>query len=296
MKSWCRALAALCGVLLAVSAVCRGAEPQRLTVDGQFKQRPTWRPDGEELLFSRHLGNAIYVYALPLGTAAQERRLTERMLPEFDAVYAPDGKHVAITLVSQSGTQGDLDVALIDLPQGEVRIVSGTRGALSHEEWPAWSPDGTRLAFTSTRDENQEVYVVRLDDGEEQRVTSDPAIDAHPAWSPDGTRLAFATARWGDLELALINPDGTQLVRLTESPGLDDYPAWSPDGTRLAFVSNRDGNFEVYMCRADGSQPVNLTGHEGVDTFPAWSPDGRRLAFVSNRSGGFEIYVLDCSD
>jgi TolB protein len=280
-----------------MAAMARAAEPRRLTADGQFKQRPTWRPDGLELLFSRHLGDAIFVYALPLASGNQEeRRLTERKLPEFDAVYAPDGKQVALTLVSQSGTQGDLDVGLISLTAGEVRIASGTRGALSHEEWPAFSPDGKRLAFTSTRDKNQELYVLQLEDGSEQRVTSDPAIDAHPAWSPDGTRLAFATARWGDLEIALIDPDGTNLVRLTESPGLDDYPAWSPDGRRLAFVSNRDGNFEIYLCNADGSQAANLTQHEAIDSFPAFSPDGRQLAFISNRSGGFEIYLVELPD
>lgn len=295
MKNWSRLLIPLCCAVVACPAL-RAGEPRQLTVDRSFKQRPAWRPDGKELLFSRHLGDAIFVYALALASESPaERRLSERKLPEFDAVYSPDGKRVALTVVSQSGTQGDLDVGVMEAAGGEVQVVSGTRGALSHEEWPAWSPDGKYLAFTSTRDENQEVYVLQLEDGAERRVTSDPAIDAHPAWSPDGKRLAFATARWGDLEIALINPDGTNLLRLTESPGLDDYPAWSPDGQRLAFVSNRDGNFEIYLCNADGSNLVNLSQHEAIDSFPAWSPDGQRLAFVSNRDGGFEIYLLDIS-
>src|SRR6185503_7811426 len=101
---------------------------------------------------------------------------------------------------------------------------AGDHKKLSHEEYPAWSPDGKRIAYSSTYQWNQEIYIGAIEGGQHIRLTSDPALDAHPAWSPDGKRLAFATNRWGDFELALCDSDGDNVERLTESPGLDDYP------------------------------------------------------------------------
>ena len=126
-------------------------------------------------------------------------------------------------------------------------------GPLSHQDWPSWSPDGRRFAFSSTHEGNQEIYTAGADGKGLVRLTNSPGIDAHPSWSPDGRSIAFATDRWGGLELAAVRPDGTGLLRLTRSHGLDDYPCYSPDGRRLAFASNRDGQFEVYGSASDGS-------------------------------------------
>ncbi len=275
--------------LLTAVRSASAAEPVRLTHDGHLKQRPARSPDGSQLVFTRHRGATIFLYVLDTSTGA-ERRLTTREAPEYDAVFSPDGKDLLFAFDKTVPNQGDIEVYRLRLENGELTPLAVTRNTLSHEEWPAWSPDGKRFAFTSTRDGNQELYVMSADGGEWTRLTSHPAIDAHPAWSPDGNSIAFATDRWGDLELALIDPDGAHLRRLTDSPGLDDYPAWSPDGARLAFTSNRDGNLEIYASDAQGRNPVNLTRDSAIDNFPAWSPDGR-LTWVSNRDGGFEVYV-----
>jgi TolB protein len=270
-----------------------GAECERLvrlTSDGLFKQRPAWSPDGMQLSFARHEGDAIRLYVVA-ADGAGERRLTEYKHPEYDAVWSPDGKRLALARVTVSGTQGDVDVYAIAADGTDPQQLAGSQGKLSHEESPAWKPDGKEIAFTSTRDGNQELYVAAADGSNVRRLTNDNGLDAHPAWSPDGLRLAFATDRWGDLELALIDADGTNLTRLTTSRGLDDYPAWSPDGTHLAFTSNRDSNYEIYRIDASGGEPTNLTQDEELDHFAAWSPGGN-LAFVSNRDGGFEIYLL----
>lgn len=268
--------------------------PVRITDDGLFKQRPAWSPDGKRLCFSRHEGNAIRLYVMG-ANGADQKRLTDRLDPEYDAVWSPDGLRLAAALVKVSGTQGDVDVYSLDGEGKNAQLVAGNVGKLSHEESPAWSPDGKRVCFSSTRDGNQELYIADSDGSAVQRLTSDAALDAHPVWSPDGKRLAFATDRWGDLELATIEADGSNLARLTASPGLDDYPAWSPDGARLAYTSNRDANYEIYVCDASGQNVVNLTQNEGLDHFAAWSPDGKRLAFVSDRDGGFELYLADVS-
>jgi Tol biopolymer transport system component len=191
-----------------------------------------------------------------------------------------------------------------------------------------------RVAFTSRRDGNNEIYVVDADGQNPRRLTNHPADDIWPAFSPDGRRIAFASSRDGNFEIYTMNADGSDLGRLTTDPALDNQPAWSPDGNSIAYVSDRDGHREIYLRRLDQSFPVRLTQSpedkskpewspdsgwiayvsgsaiwrirpdgtqstqltEGLlDFSPAWSPDGRKIAFTSLRDGDEEIYVMDAA-
>lgn len=283
--------------LLTATAAAAGVVPGSLirhTRDGLGKQRPAWSPDGRKLTFARHEvgGTRIWQYVADVGSPAPPRRLTPRDAPEHDAVFSPDGNRLLLVTVTLSGTQGNLDIASVAADGTDLKVVAGSQGGrVTHEEWPAWSPDGRRFAFSSTREGNQELYTAASDGTDPVRLTQSPGVDAHPCWSPDGKTIVFATDRWGGLELATVEADGSGLARLTRSPGLDDYPAYSPDGSRLAFVSNRDGQFEIYLSAADGSGPVNLTRHPLRDTFPTWTPDGLGVTFVSDRDGGSDVYT-----
>ena len=285
----------LTALLLVGGSMCsssRAAEPDliRLTTDGHLKQRPCWSPDGQQVVFARHQGDTIFLFLRDLMTGKEER-LTKQTAPEYDAVFSPEGKELLLSFDKLSPNQGDIEVYRLALSDRSLAPLATTRGALSHEESPCWSPDGKRFAFTSTRHGNQELYVADVMGGEWQRLTEDAAIDAHPAWSPDGQTIAFATDRWGDLEIALIHPDGSNLRRLTDSKSLDDYPAWSPDGRHVAFTSNRDGNLEIYVQPLAGPAR-NVTRDPAIDNFPAWTPDGR-IGFVSNRDDGFDLYTVE---
>ena len=219
------------------------------------------------------------------------RRLTARADPECNGAFSPDGTRVLFTAITLSGTQGNLDIATINIDGTGYKKVVGDGSKLSHQDWPSWSPDGKRFAFSSTHDGNQEIYTAAADGTDVVRLTQSPGLDAHPSWSPDGRTIAFATDRWGGLELAAVGRDGAGLVRLTQSRGLDDYPAYSPVGSRLAFVSNRDGQFEIYVAAPDGSSPVNLSRHPRRDTYPTWTPDGRGVTFVSDRENGIDLFT-----
>ena len=266
------------------------AVPLRLTRDGHFKQRPVWSPDGKQVIFTRQRGGK-FTLVMMAADGSHEKTITRGKFPEYDACWSPDGTRLAFTHVAQTVGQGNLDVFLAKSDGSDPQKFAGDVGALSHEEFPAWSPNGKRIVWSSTCDGNQELYSAEIDGSNRARLTNDPALDAHPAWSPDGKRICFATNRWGDFEIALMDADGGNVTRVTNSRGLDDYPVFSPDGTRLAFTSNRDENFEIYVAAVDGSNPQNVTQHASLDNFPAWTADGK-LAFVSNRDEGFDIYVI----
>jgi TolB protein len=275
-----------------------GKEPEvvRITSDGLDKIRPVWTSDGKSLLFARHESDGLRVFQYVLSVDEREpaRRLTKRALPEYQGVCSPDGKTVLLVTVTQQGTQGNLNLSRIGLEGGDpVSLVPDPGPNHSHQEWPAWSPDGERFAFSSTHEGNQEIYTAKMDGSDIKRLTQNPGLDAHPCYTPDGRRIVFSTDRWSGVELASMSIDGSDVRRITDSPGFDDYPAVSPDGLRIAFVSRRDGNYEIYTCSLDGSESKNRSNHTARDTFPSWSRDGKSLVFVSDRSGeGADLYEI----
>jgi len=161
-----------------------------------------------------------------------------------------------------------------------------------NDYYPAWSPDGTKIAFCSHRDGNWEIYAMNADGSNQTRLTNNPADDANPSWSPDGTKIAFNSHRDGDWEIYVMNADGSNQTRLTNNPADDAHPSWSPDGTRITFQSDRDGNREIYVMNVGGGGEERVTCNSACDEEPAWSPDGNRIAFESDRDGNYEIYVM----
>jgi Tol biopolymer transport system component len=162
---------------------------------------------------------------------------------------------------------------------------------------PAWSPDGTKIAFMSYRhgtfESTYSLYTMNARGTAVEPLISNPQDDHDPAWSPDGTKIAFARYRDGNDEIYTINPNGTGLDRLTNDPKPeDDAPAWSPDGKKIAFSSNRDGNYEIYTINPNGTQMERITNDPKGDFSPDWSPDGGKIAFSSNRNGNPEIYTM----
>jgi Tol biopolymer transport system component len=190
---------------------------------------------------------------------------------------------IALTVVTP-------DIYVMDADgSDQIRLTQRPSGNRS----PAWSPDGSRIAFVSYRDGNDDIYVMDADGSNQTRLTRDPSGGWSPAWSPDGSRIAFESYRDGNDDIYVMDADGSNQTRLTRDPSGDWSPAWSPDGSRIAFVSYRDGNDDIYVMDADGSNQTRLTQNSAWDWSPAWSPDGSRIAFLSDRDGNNDIYVMD---
>jgi hypothetical protein len=183
-------------------------------------------------------------------------------------------------------------------------------GAFSHTN-PAWSPDGTQIAFSSARGGNRDIYVMNTDGSGVTRLTDHPEVDDSPDWSPDGEKIVFTSSRGGGwFDIYEMNPDGSGVNRLTNDPAFDLSPVWSPDGSRIAFASDRDapsvavvppvqGALEIYEMNADGSGITRLTDTPGTNPEPgagsdrpAWSPDGSKILYQKSAPDP-GVYVIN---
>ena len=183
----------------------------------------------------------------------------------------------------------DWNLYTIEASGGEPTQLTHTR---EFEQQPAWSPDGTEIAYSLGEVmTNIDVYVMAADGTGAQRLTEHAERDGTPAWSPDGSKIAFVSQREGDVAVWIMDRDGGNKRKLVKGR----EPSWSPDGKRLAFTSGHfDGVDEIYIIDADGSNRRRLTeSPRYFDWFASWSPDGKRLAFNSERFGGQELMVAD---
>jgi dipeptidyl aminopeptidase/acylaminoacyl peptidase len=157
----------------------------------------------------------------------------------------------------------------------------------------AVSPSGRRLAFSSDRDGNRELYVADLVTGALARLTrSSRREDVEPAWSPDGSQLVWAagTATGHDLYRARIDGTGGT-VRLTRGAADDREPAWSPDGRTIAFASNELGAFDLWTVSPRGTARATLVDAPGDARVPDWHPSGTRLAYTEIVDGAADVWV-----
>ncbi len=201
-----------------------------------------------------------------------------------------------LSFISQQGNQPSRLDAL-DLTHSFALNMTGFKVG---EEGQAWSPDGQRLTFVSSRDADRNLYLLNVEARTTQKVSDLPvALHDTPSWSPDGQRIAFEVEQDGDLNLAIANIADSTLEMLAVSPEPDRSPVWSPDGQQIAFVSWHSGNAEIYLadlsCGGLCADPVNITHSHGSDAYPSWSPDGQWIAFLSDRDGYRELYAMDAA-
>jgi TolB protein len=147
------------------------------------------------------------------------------------------------------------------------------------------SPDGRQLLFSSDRAGNKDLWLMPVEGGEPQQLTTDPTPDWGPQWSPDGKNVAFYSYRSGNRDIWIMPVSGGPARQVTQHEDWDSHPNWSPDGRELAFVSGRRGNWDIWVIPAEGGEAQQWTDHPALDGVPTWSPDGERVFFASYRTG-----------
>jgi Tol biopolymer transport system component len=286
-----------------------------------------WSPDGSRIAFTSDRDGNLNVYVVNADgsglTNVSNDPCTDGLL-----AWSPDSSRIAFISGGRFGPpQGYATLqpapagcpSTIDVVNADGSGLTNVTTSPGDDNFGAWSPDGARIAFTSDRTGNDEMYVVNADGSgltnlsnnpsDQEAFTSNPSADG-PVWSPDSSRIRFTSVRDGSLDLYVMNADGsgvtrlTNVARLTHNPAVDESiwfpsptggPVWSPDGSRIAFIADRpgDGNGAIYVVNADGSGLTNLSNSPGSDGVGAWSLDGSRIAFTSNRDGNTEIYVVN---
>ena len=226
---------------------------------------------------------------------ANTRKVTNMGTLNITPAWSPDNQVIAYTSYrpSSAGSFGVYTDVMLSFIQLGTRT-SPANGSPDRQNYlPAWSPDGSKLAFTSNRDGNPEIYVMNKEGGGIRRMTNNPAIDVSPTWSPTGTQLAWVSDRTGQPKIYLMNVDGTGQRLLVGDPK-SDRPTWSRGKfNEIAYAASTGPGYDIKIYSFATGEATKITDGIGSNESPAFSPNGRHIAFTSTRNGKSQLFTID---
>ena len=236
----------------------------------------------------RLLGNVI-----PAGTKDVRKvghKISDLVFESLTGIRGAFSTRVAyVSTINQGGTKKYV-LQIADADGYNARtIFSSSKQILS----PAWSPDGSRLAYVSFESGNSAIYVQDIIQGTRAKVSAKSGINSAPTWSPDGRRLALTLSAGGSPDIYILDLGAKNLKRLTSGPAIDTEPSWMPDGKTLLFTSDRSGGPQIYQVSANGGKAQRLTFDGKYNAAADVSPDGRFIALVNNSGNGFRVAIMD---
>jgi Tol biopolymer transport system component len=288
------------GVVAMLAVVVLGCERQLspLATEESPVAKVSRRPAGSEgtIVFAR---NERLFTINPDGSGLTQVATT--ICEGLEPAWSSDGRRIGF--IHRCGPSGTFDLAMVNRDGSGLRALFATP---TDDARIDFSPDDTRILFTSDVTGNRDIYVMDLGLGigatRTRNLTRNAASDEWPAWSPDGRFIAFTSRRGGDFDVYRMDPDGNGVLNLTKHSANDGDadmggPSWSPDGSRIAFDSDRGGGVQIFTMDPDGGNVAQLTSlADGFVNFaPAWSPDGQFIAFVSDRTFNRELWIMEAN-
>ena len=259
-----------------------GGGERRLTATKAHEDTPRLSNDGHQVAFVRHVGLTPQVFVMN-ADGSGERQLTFALEPSFGPTWSPDDRQIAFARGRDSVVGSDA----LDTDDGVERGATQTTAAsdiwvanadgtgeqrLTHSDaidtQPAWSPDGSTIAFTSDRlgIGAQHVHLMRPDGSNVRKLTDHPVVfhgELRPAWSRDGTKIAFVSEReppLGNSEIYAVGLDGSNVERVTWNVFHDDWPAWGPGGELAIARGITSMRPEIFVVAADRGLTRKVTG------------------------------------
>lgn len=222
---------------------------------------------------------------------ANPRKVTNTKTLNITPTWSPDGQVIAYTSYRPSGGMGTFqDIVLSFLETGD-RRTPANGDPLKQNYLPVWSPDGSKIAFTTNRDGNPEIYVMNRDGSGVRRMTNSPGIDVSPTWSPTGGQLAWVSDRTGTPKIYLMNADGSGVRPLINE---ECYrPTWSTAPfNEIAYAAKNGPGYDIKVYSFATGESRKITDGIGSNESPAFSPNGRHIAFTSTRNGKVQVYTI----
>ena len=206
---------------------------------------------------------------------------------------SPDNSRIAFASLAHNGW----DIRMYSLELGRlVSFPAGTAGGSNQS--PAWSGDGTKIAFSSSRSGDSEIWVADASGGNLRSVTSIRGPNIAPTWNPrTNAQIAWAGGRTGEPQIYTMDQDGANVQRLTDS-GYAVSPSWSPNGQFLTFAWDRKygpgapGGRDIYVMDIASKRWLQLTHEAGVNDYPSWAPDNRHIVFERKVGGHPAIWSM----
>jgi len=205
---------------------------------------------------------------------------------------SPDNSRIVFASLGNEGWA----IRMYSLDLG--RLVGFTAGSAGgSNQSPAWSADGSKLAFSSARAGHPDIWISDTSGGNAHAATSFGS-DVSPVWNPrTSNQLAFVSGRTGEPQIYIMDKDGANVQRMTDG-GYAISPSWSPNGSMLAFAWNRKygagdpGGYDIYLMDIASKNWLQATHEAGVNDFPSWSPDGRHVVFQRQVGHRTQIWTM----